>query len=275
MSYHKLRAFTLVELLVVISIIALLVAMLLPALNKARNQAKAAICMANLHHWGLAFELYAGQNNGKYMAGWTDDWESGNWGLGRQWMSQLRPFYNNVHEFALCPRTEIPTDNSRGLGHTFGAWANILGGAPEVREGDFGSYGINVWSYNPSPVPLFLDPPTWYWRGPDVRGDRNSMPLFFDCVWTNAWPVYTSPPPEWADYAEPSSTIETQMQRICINRHSGAINTLFLDYSVRRVGLKELWRLKWSRGFEIPNVWSGPDAVWPEWMDNITDYDVK
>ena len=59
------RAFTLVELLVVISIIALLVSILLPVLGKARFQAKVVLCMTNLRQWGLMHNMYASDYNGK------------------------------------------------------------------------------------------------------------------------------------------------------------------------------------------------------------------
>ena len=58
------RGFTLVELLVVIAIILLLVTLLLPSLTLAREAARRAVCAANLHHIGLAEQLYAGDNEG-------------------------------------------------------------------------------------------------------------------------------------------------------------------------------------------------------------------
>ena len=60
------HGFTLVELLVVISIIALLLAILMPALNSARQQAKRTICKAGMHQIGIAVGGYSSENKSKY-----------------------------------------------------------------------------------------------------------------------------------------------------------------------------------------------------------------
>lgn len=65
-SNRNKKAFTLVELLVVISIIALLLSMLMPSLQKAREQAKKVVCSSHLHQMGLAFGTYANSFKGKY-----------------------------------------------------------------------------------------------------------------------------------------------------------------------------------------------------------------
>ncbi len=51
---------------------------------------------------------------------------------------------------------------------------------------------------------------------------------------------------------------------------------LFMDWSVRKAGIKELWTLKWHRNFDQAGLWTTAGGVesedWPEWMRNFRDY---
>lgn len=67
MQRHPSRGFTLVELLVVISIIALLIALLLPALKQARETAQRMQCLSNVRSLGIATTLYAMDHHDSLM----------------------------------------------------------------------------------------------------------------------------------------------------------------------------------------------------------------
>lgn len=72
----SIRAFTLVELLVVISTVALLVAFLMPALAMARSQAHGLVCRSGLRQLVLANTGYATENDGFYVPAASDMWDN-------------------------------------------------------------------------------------------------------------------------------------------------------------------------------------------------------
>jgi len=71
---RKSKAFTLVELLIVIAIIAVLLAVLVPTLNKVREQTRRVVCASNLKQIGLLLEYYCADNKGFYPPAYSGNY---------------------------------------------------------------------------------------------------------------------------------------------------------------------------------------------------------
>ena len=272
----KVKGFTLIELLVVIAIIALLMSILMPSLSAVRRKAKDLICQMRLKEWGRVAGLYAADNNGSF-------WEE-HTGTG-MWMKSLRPYYDDINELRCCPFATKPL--TRGGKNPFASWgvigepgapaANGVGGWFGLVNGDDGSYGDNGWIHNGGDKTVHQwyfswGDPSWYWKTPYVKGAAN-VPMFSDSKWLSSFPGglgYHVNPPENEIYGDGG------LSNVCINRHNGYINGVFLDFSVRKIGLKELWTLKWHGRFDTANQWTTAGGVspedWPEWMKNFKDY---
>ena len=117
-------AFTLVELLVVIGIIAVLMGILLPTLGKAREQARALKCMSNLRQWAMAINMYCDSNKGSLPYDGDDGDTSGS-PVGRAddsalWINALppqvasRPYYD-MQQDDLAGKDRLPIDSDNSL----------------------------------------------------------------------------------------------------------------------------------------------------------------
>lgn len=134
MWFRKVWAFTLIEILVVISIIALLMSILMPSLMKAREQAKRAVCMTNLRSIGQGIYIYANDNKGRLVPGdfpvpwdvWAEPPGCSNKqsvNLGYLLTSGALPIPMDDNNVFFCPSRRNP-DNSRGYEGFSRAWGS-------------------------------------------------------------------------------------------------------------------------------------------------------
>ncbi len=264
---YKQRAFTLVELLVVIAIIAVLMAILMPALQRVKKQAKESICLSNLHQWSLCMTMYMDDNDGLFS---EDELN-----MGGFWQCVLRPYYTDIGELRCCPQAMKPAVPEGGgygsSGSTFLAWGVFNDTVRFAEPGDYGSYGLNGWLYSGRP---FVPPEKNYWKGYHNVPQPSNVPLILDCLWIDGWPSPTNAPPTAGDGRVYGNV--SMMGRFCINRHNGFVNGAFMDVSVRKLGLKELWKLKWHRNFDTEGPYTLAGKVtpddWPEWIRPFKDY---
>jgi prepilin-type N-terminal cleavage/methylation domain-containing protein len=271
------RAFTLMELLVVIAIIALLLALLLPAVHAVRKQAAAMTCQSHLRQWGILLDTYATANDGKFFNELTrvDAPTEFNAAVYSWWYTFLTDF-GNYPDIWLCPMATAPSP-AGPLGATFRAWCGTSG-AVRLPNGAWahkpqelrGSYGVNGWvglgrKDHPEPE----RPDASCWTTPYVREAANA-PLVFDCRCSFYCGALDDPPPY--EDADPNSSYSGG---VCMNRHQGGINSVFMDWSVRKVGLKQLWSLRWWVDYDTSNPWTIAGGVqpadWPAWMRRFKD----
>jgi prepilin-type N-terminal cleavage/methylation domain-containing protein/prepilin-type processing-associated H-X9-DG protein len=271
MRTGKRSGFTLIELLVVIATIALLLAILLPALSRVRKQSQAVGCRAKLRQWGLYYSMYTAANDYKMPALVTTATVRAYllpWVLPAGLYEQNVKGYMELHQYKtllLCPSAAKATEYGfLSGGDTYAPWT--LDRRP--HEGLASSYGFNDSTF----LQYRGQMEAKHWVSCLVK-NAAAVPVYLDCKKPYGEPCASDSP-----QPEPGSREAGGwgMWVYVMDRHNGGINSLFMDWSVRKVGLKELWTLKWDPDFDTAGPWTKaggvqPDA-WPPWMRRFKDY---
>jgi prepilin-type N-terminal cleavage/methylation domain-containing protein/prepilin-type processing-associated H-X9-DG protein len=262
-------AFTLIELLIVIAIIAILAAMLLPVLGRALIQAKELNCKANLKQLGMAELLYLNDYNGHSFPY-----------SGLTWIPSLRPVYNQVDNVVICPMAlpRTPQPNYTIAGDYRTAWTEPLNTATNIN----GSYMFNGWFYSGAWSFGGVGPVSDAWALQTAVRTPTITPIFCDGIWVDGWPFEN----DTTDNGDFQNGVQLQnrvnnvppgtaggiegMDRIEIARHGphranppptgvrnnvlwpGGINMVFMDGHVEDVSLNNLWNLTWHLNWSYP-----------------------
>jgi len=254
-------------------------------LQRARRQARAVVCQSRQRGWSLLFAAYQNDNEGRFPDRWYSVWDDQ---IGERryedlpWPGLMERYSgSDLRDAMVCPSAvkPVPADSYRARetcaapGTTFSAWRLAvhrldIETTRMPRLEYVGSYAMNrhfdsfyqyaIRNVKPAVLPVFFDSRDCY------GGFR---------------PDVCHKPPPYEDFAlDVASYLQTDYcwsAILTIDRHQGGINMVFGDGAIRKVGIKELWTLKWCQDFDAAGPWTKAGGVqsedWPQWMRKFKD----
>ncbi len=285
---QRRKGFTLIELLVVIAIIAVLMGILMPALRRVKEQARMVSCQANARQWPIIFNTYVADNDGKFFSGLQ---VGSNYGFYWPWQLQetLRDWKRNKIWF--CPSATKPITDEEGhtvdtfnINNAWGIDTTVVSAADGTYQpgenGVNGSFSLNGYLLT---IPSGKEYESGVsasdgWRKYDQIRQPSNVPAMLDGLRFDTWPLANQGPAD----DETAAWSGNDMGRICINRHRGFVSCAFVDGSTRKVGLKELYTLKWHQDWNLNNRYTKAGGVeereandpdfWPEWIRRYPNF---
>ncbi len=233
-SARKSAGFTVIELLVAVTIMAILISLLLTAIQQSRAAARRMACQSNLRQWALAVQEFASAHYG-YLPrrGQGVSYPTVSFSRSSDWFNALPAF---LHEAPLNTLIQSNQPPHPGAG---GVWmCPDLTDAIQRDEGlpEYFAYGMNMWLSTPKGAkPDHID----------RVGSRKTMVFMTEGIGTQC------------------SLLPSDQKYSPVARHAGMVNLAFLDghlkaYSADYVGCGSIG---------IPDrpdiVWKVPDSPWP------------
>jgi len=217
------NAFTLVELLVVVAIIALIAAILLPALAKARQSSLTVTCQNNLRQCGIAFTSYAQDCQGLLPYPTTT------FGEGCLWYNCIDPYFQSLPNNA---RSGVAADRSYTLFKQcpiiqdyVGSSVDYGGAGAQNDTTEFArTYKINAMLRRDKPYA-------------QAKLSRLPHPSQFVVLGDGVSIDYTGPIPSQWESGQFSMEVDDSTQANPALRHAGGANILFVDGHVECVVL--------------------------------------
>jgi prepilin-type N-terminal cleavage/methylation domain-containing protein/prepilin-type processing-associated H-X9-DG protein len=157
----RLLAFTLVELLVVLAVIAILAGLLLPAIARTKESGRSTGCISNLHQIGIALQLYVQDNRNRlpWMYDWSTNLVSNTNGLS---MVQVLFNYVGTSNVYRCPSEKQQLFDITGSSYS---WNVLLNG----QDADHLELFTNT--FNPHEIPVIFDKDKFHL----IRGETRAV----------------------------------------------------------------------------------------------------